>query len=633
MGATSPFPAVQIFCAYTAAAIVLDYFFQLTFFMAVLTWDARRQDAGRSGMTCRRVEMPQLKDEGQANDQDQDEMADAVPVDLPAGQLVPASRVPATETRAAIRAALVADLPPHEYAGKWMDRFVATHLAPTVNTKPASFVILAVYAVMVALSCYGLTLIKQGLRREDLAPDGHYVQDFFPLQNKYLQSVVGTKFWLVFTSGGIEYGNPGVRREMQEVAQGMTTVHQFDRVFSSWLPDFEQHLGTQNLTGYLSDAQLSQALRTFLSNPAYGPRWRGSLSLQLPDGHTFDANDIAGPVAAISQGQVVHIRASRVQLLSIPLKSDSDEQAALLVDGTARMDELMREHLAVGQVELYEHFLPFFHQFAVILSSTVQTLIQSAIVTMLVSVVLIPSVRAVGLVVLTVLTILLGVLGIALGLAGITLSSISSINLVITIGFAIDACAHQMHGYLHAPGLDKGAVALDVLSFQGMSKQEVTHFSRQLRAAQAMLSMGRPVGLAVSSTLVALIPVAFSPAFIFRTFAKLQASVLILSLVHAVAVLPALLQWVGPRVAMHDHVHTLGGGKPVSEVEAEQKASGEAAGEIEMTQQQQGLARDADAGTTSSHEDDVDEPLVEQGVSEGVLSEDDEQGEDGSDEK
>jgi hypothetical protein len=55
LGARSPLPALQGFCAYAALGMVFDFGFQITFFVAVVALDEQRQSAGRAVVPCFRV--------------------------------------------------------------------------------------------------------------------------------------------------------------------------------------------------------------------------------------------------------------------------------------------------------------------------------------------------------------------------------------------------------------------------------------------------------------------------------------------------------------------------------------------------------------------------------------------------
>jgi len=66
LGCTAAIPAVRYFCAYAAAAVALDFLYQVTFFLAVFAIDERRTavgikcccgsrdgDSGNGGILCR----------------------------------------------------------------------------------------------------------------------------------------------------------------------------------------------------------------------------------------------------------------------------------------------------------------------------------------------------------------------------------------------------------------------------------------------------------------------------------------------------------------------------------------------------------------------------------------------------
>ncbi|CAM9952295.1 unnamed protein product, partial [Ascophyllum nodosum] len=52
LGSTTSLPAVEFFCLYTGTAILFDFFLQVTAFVALLTMDANRQNAGRFDWCC-----------------------------------------------------------------------------------------------------------------------------------------------------------------------------------------------------------------------------------------------------------------------------------------------------------------------------------------------------------------------------------------------------------------------------------------------------------------------------------------------------------------------------------------------------------------------------------------------------
>lgn len=51
-GALSTMPAVKSFALYAALAVLMDFVLQMTAFVALLSLDARRQDANRCELAC-----------------------------------------------------------------------------------------------------------------------------------------------------------------------------------------------------------------------------------------------------------------------------------------------------------------------------------------------------------------------------------------------------------------------------------------------------------------------------------------------------------------------------------------------------------------------------------------------------
>ena len=55
LGCITPFRSVQMFCAYTMVGVVFCYFYQLTFTLACMAYDGRREERQRHCVTFKEV--------------------------------------------------------------------------------------------------------------------------------------------------------------------------------------------------------------------------------------------------------------------------------------------------------------------------------------------------------------------------------------------------------------------------------------------------------------------------------------------------------------------------------------------------------------------------------------------------
>ena len=574
IGGTSLFPSVQIFCAYSGTALLVVYLLILTLFVPVMVWDARREAAGISNHTCRKV---------QRDEQDQTTPSDSTASSATAS---PATTAPAKasedvedgfsddnpmrsggSTPAPSKAQpVLADLweplsdllvPAHDYVGKWMDRAAAATLGPAITSPPAVIAVLVVYAGLIALGVVGIMNLPQGLKLKQLSPDTSQLVQYWDNDAAYFSSRVGMPIDVVYTAD-LQYTAPATRALLVTAAEGLADLPLIESRDVTWVEAYEAFLGPSASSQPQTLQQLHGNLTTFLTTPAGGP-YRTDFALDnAATGERFAADDVAGPVAAVASGAGIRIAATRVTIRTVPFGDDTVKQADILITVRRKVAD-QRVDLGLGSSFAYSPAFIFFEQFESIVSSTVSTLATAVAAMLAIAVVLLPDAMSVLLVTLNVLTIDLGLFA-SMWMFDIPLSTISMINLVLAIGLAVDASAHVAHAQLHAKGfalVEKRTSARPIALPAGVdiAKGVEGWFagdSRRFRAVEALTEMGRPVFNGVGSTLVALVPVAFSSSYIFRTFASMNAITLILSLLHAQFILPVMLYLVGPPRIAHD---------------------------------------------------------------------------------
>jgi hypothetical protein len=108
-------------------------------------------------------------------------------------------------------------------------------------------------------------------------------------------------------------------------------------------------------------------------------------------------------------------------------------------------------------------------------------------------------------------------------LTGLDINMITAVNLVISLGLAVDGNLHLMHAFLHAQG------------------------SRHQRAVSALHSLGAStVHGGVSSALV-LLALVGAQSYVFQVFFKSLFFAILIGYAHAIVVLPVLLALFGPK--------------------------------------------------------------------------------------
>lgn len=161
----------------------------------------------------------------------------------------------------------------------------------------------------------------------------------------------------------------------------------------------------------------------------------------------------------------------------------------------------------------------FYEQYVEIWPSTFQTVGTALGVMIVVTVIFMPNPLMVFVVFVTLISILLGIFGF-LYFWGLTLSSITMIHLVMSVGFSVDFSVHICHAFL-AVRSEKQADAL----------------------TSALNKVGGPIINAAFSSLLGIAMLGFSKSYIFQSFGKVMFLVIGFGLFHAVFVLPVIL-WV-----------------------------------------------------------------------------------------
>ncbi|KAG2158905.1 patched family-domain-containing protein [Suillus bovinus] len=433
LGALVPMPAVRNFALYAAGSVFLNVLLQVSVFVSALAIDLKRVEASR--VDC-----------------------------------FPCIRWP---SRIALR-----DAPMNTSGLGRIAHFIRRHYAPFLLRPVVKGAVLLTFAGFFVLSAISMQHIQLGLDQRLALPSDSYLNDYFDHLDVYLD--VGPPVY--FVSHDLDVTQ---RSGQQELCGRFTTCGEFSvanvleaerkrpessfisQPTASWIDDFLKWL----------DPAMETCCRVRKRNPSifctprdserlcqpclYGkePAWNITM-VGLPEGEEFmrylkqwlvSPTDETCPLAgkasfgtALSLDDETGVVASHFRTSHLPLRSQDDFINSMAV---ARRIAAKISEFTGSQVFPYSLHYVFFDQYIHIIAITQEILGLGLAAVLVVTALLLGSWRTgtivTGVVALTVMSVM-GVMSVW----GISLNAISLVNLVISIGIAVEFCAHVARAFM-----------------------------------------------------------------------------------------------------------------------------------------------------------------------------------------
>ncbi|KAK6170826.1 hypothetical protein SNE40_019126 [Patella caerulea] len=353
-------------------------------------------------------------------------------------------------------------------------------LTKTILEIVTKAVVIVVFLIYLSLSIWGVVNLKQGLILSNLISDTSYFNKY----ESWRSSDFETKFSISFTFENIDYLNEAQVNSMRHF---MESVQRDSVVESNSLLCWYDQYDFSNV----SQKQFIGNLKTFLTHRPY----------------------ISNDVEFTSDGSAV--KASRCYVFTVNLP-DSTDQGNLMLR--------MRELADGSELDVFAYTPPFifFEQYVVILPNTIQTVGIAVICMLVITIIFMPNPIMVVLVTLNMISILVGIFGF-LYFWDLTLSSITMIHLIMSVGFSVDFSVHVCHGFISSDKDNKDDMVRDAL------KTSVA-----------------PVINGGLSSLIGICTLAGSQSYVFRSFFKIMVLVITFGLTHSMLLLPVILSLIGP---------------------------------------------------------------------------------------
>ena len=308
-------------------------------------------------------------------------------------------------------------------------------------------VVICLSLLMVGAGIYGVTRVDEAFDRRILAKDDSYLRRFLTAQEKYFELSIGVS---IVESGGVDYELGSTQKQIRELTNIFKANEHYKQETLSWMDAFSQYATEykRNITG-----------------PRFLPELKAFL--RIPDVAHFNQD-----LRFSQDGK--KLEASRVFGFMKNDGSSTFQKNAML---TLRDD--IAEKSKLDAFPITRPFM-FFEQYAITSRETLRNLIIAAIAVMVVTSPFLVDCTVTFIVVLNFAALICELFGLMV-IWNVSLNSVSMINLVMAIGFAVDYSAHIAHAYVTSNKVTADERVVDALSTLGASVFMGGKFANKLK--------------------------------------------------------------------------------------------------------------------------------------------------------
>jgi len=397
LGSFSDIAAVRWLCMYAFPCIGIDFLYQITFFVAMVTLDERRIEEGRMDFCSCITVRPTDPDEGNGADDIQD--STRTNDTASSGQ----------ETHAAER-----------LMSWWADQL----LKPWVQT-----VSLIAFGFITGASILCATHLEQEFDFVDAVPQDSYLKNFYGALDSYT-TMDGVYGYAYFRNA--DQSHPYIQQRMLDYLDDLVATGQVDEPVYVWVRDFQKFSEEQSTksNSTFRDMAFQEQMNEFLSVDIYHELYDEQIS-QTEDGVYLD---------------------TRVRLhFSFDIQSTKAATDMLFDMRAVSSSEILNQEAEEWKFFTYvsEYFLyEFYNQ---VVKELIFTSVCSVVAVSFIALVFMPHWTAVLFVFPFISILYVNMLG-YLYLSGVQINAISYVTLVMSIGLMIDYIMHILMRYYESCG-------------------------------------------------------------------------------------------------------------------------------------------------------------------------------------
>ncbi|CAH2075793.1 unnamed protein product [Thlaspi arvense] len=448
VGAFVPMPACRVFSMFAALAIMLDFFLQITAFVALIVFDCKR--AADNRIDC-----------------------------FPCIKVFSSSQESVEGGR----------------GSGFLERYMKEVHAPFLGLWVVKLVVVALFLAFALASIALSPRLETGLEQKIVLPRDSYLQDYFDSLSEYLR--VGPPLYFVVK----KYNYSVESRHTNQLcsisqcnSNSLLNERLLAAVGSSLMVVIVLQMTREKLPWFLNALPSADCAK---------------------GGHGAYTNsvDLKGYETGV-------IQASEFRTYHTPLNTQGDYVNALRA--AREFSSRLSNSLKI-EIFPYSVFYIFFEQYLNIWTVALTNLAIAIGAIFIVCLLFTSSAWSSAIIVLVLLMILLDLMGMMV-ILGIQLNAVSVVNLIMSIGIAVEFCVHISHAFLMSSG------------------------NREQRARGALETMGASVFSGITLTkLVGVIVLCFARSEIFVVYYfQMYLALVIIGFLHGLVFLPVILSLVGP---------------------------------------------------------------------------------------
>lgn len=495
LGLFTKLPGIRDFSAYAAIAVFFDFAYQITFFVAFLVLEARREERLRTRPSCNQETLPKTGNQELGDTASQPRSPPlALEISTPNNVQSTASPTNSPASKKIFGKGVFDPKSPN-----FTTKLVGNYL-PAFTLHPiGKVVVLLVECTVLGLAIYGCTKVRMNFNYVEMfGIDGTAVKRGFDLEEDYFYG--SQVFFSVYTKE-TEQDYFYHQQELMFLQQALENdeyvvapVYSWYQSFLTWLREDSSH--RSELDGGLPpDAErFNKWLKEYLET--------------LP-GQVYRSNII---FSNETNGRVI---SSRIDASTV--KITGGEQSVALLDSIR--DSVKTAAPSLDPVPYSMAFL-FFDGFRVIKWETIRNVLLAGVGVFIVNLVVLASLPTAFIVVTMIALTDVFVFG-YMWYVDQYFNPVTAINLVLAVGLAVDYSAHIAHSFL------------------------VVNGDRTTRARLALEHIGGEVLSGALTTWLGIAFMGLAEHYFFRSFFKMFFAIIVAGAWHGLVLLPVVLSLVG----------------------------------------------------------------------------------------